>query len=155
GQFVDRRRRRGWQLPARHDAVALELTEAVGDQVRAGARQRTADVGEPLGPEQQLAHHEQRPAFPDRVQRAGDGAGVPVAPARRHGANLQLCGCFYQPQRRTVPRMSQPVVHSEIIGTDPARLRGYYGELFGWEFDTGGPVVRAVSERGNYGFTEP
>jgi predicted enzyme related to lactoylglutathione lyase len=50
--------------------------------------------------------------------------------------------------------MGQPVVHFEIIGTGPARLRDYYGELFGWEFDTGGPVAAAVSEPGNYGFTE-
>ncbi|WIV57625.1 VOC family protein [Amycolatopsis nalaikhensis] len=50
--------------------------------------------------------------------------------------------------------MSRPVVHFEIIGTDPARLRGYYGELFGWEFDTSGPVSEKVSEPGNYGFVE-
>ena len=50
--------------------------------------------------------------------------------------------------------MGQPVVHFEIIGTDPGRLRGYYGELFGWEFATGGPVAESVSEAGNYGFTE-
>jgi predicted enzyme related to lactoylglutathione lyase len=50
--------------------------------------------------------------------------------------------------------MGQPVVHFEIIGTDPARLRGYYADLFGWEFDTSGPVAPAVSEGGNYGFTE-
>jgi predicted enzyme related to lactoylglutathione lyase len=50
--------------------------------------------------------------------------------------------------------MGQPVVHFEIIGTDPARLRAYYGELFGWEFDTSGSVVPAVSEPGNYGFTD-
>ena len=50
--------------------------------------------------------------------------------------------------------MGQPVVHFEIIGTDPATLRGYYGELFGWEFATGGPVSESVSEAGNYGFTE-
>jgi len=31
--------------------------------------------------------------------------------------------------------MSQPVVHFEVIGKDPARLRKYFGELFGWEFD--------------------
>jgi predicted enzyme related to lactoylglutathione lyase len=49
--------------------------------------------------------------------------------------------------------MGQPVVHFEIIGTDPARLRGYYAELFGWDFDTSGPVAPAVSEAGNYGFT--
>lgn len=50
--------------------------------------------------------------------------------------------------------MGQPVVHFEVIGTDPARLRGYYGELFGWEFDTGGPVAPAVSRQGDYGFTD-
>jgi len=48
--------------------------------------------------------------------------------------------------------MGQPVVHFEVIGKDPAGLRGYYGELFGWEFDTGSPVSGAVSEPMNYGF---
>lgn len=48
--------------------------------------------------------------------------------------------------------MAQPVVHFEIIGTDPGRLRAYFGELFGWEFDTSSPVAEAVSEPGDYGF---
>jgi predicted enzyme related to lactoylglutathione lyase len=51
--------------------------------------------------------------------------------------------------------MGQPVVHFEIIGTDAAQLRSYYGELFGWEFDTSGSVSDAVSEAGNYGFISP
>ena len=51
--------------------------------------------------------------------------------------------------------MGNPVVHFEIIGRDPAKLRDYYGELFGWTFDTSGSVAAAVSEAGNYGFTEP
>ena len=51
--------------------------------------------------------------------------------------------------------MTQPVVHFEIIGSDPGRLRGSYGELFGWEFDTSGPVAEVVSNAGEYGFTEP
>jgi predicted enzyme related to lactoylglutathione lyase len=51
--------------------------------------------------------------------------------------------------------MGQPVVHFEIVGTDPAKLRSYYGDLFGWEFDTSGPVAEAVSEQGNYGFVSP
>jgi hypothetical protein len=42
--------------------------------------------------------------------------------------------------------MGQPVVHFEIIGKEPAKLRNYFGELFGWEFDTGFPVAEAVSE---------
>jgi predicted enzyme related to lactoylglutathione lyase len=51
--------------------------------------------------------------------------------------------------------MTRPVVHFEIIGSDPGMLRGYYGELFGWRFDTSGPVAEAVSNAGEYGFTEP
>jgi predicted enzyme related to lactoylglutathione lyase len=50
--------------------------------------------------------------------------------------------------------MGQPVIHFEIIGTDPQRLRDYYGELFGWEFDTSGRVSETVSEPANYGFIE-
>jgi uncharacterized protein len=48
--------------------------------------------------------------------------------------------------------MGQPVVHFEIIGKNPAKLRGYFGELFGWDFDTSSPVAQAVSEPLNYGF---
>ena len=48
--------------------------------------------------------------------------------------------------------MGQPVVHFEVIGQDPEALRSYYGELFGWEFDTSGSVSPAVSEPANYGF---
>jgi uncharacterized protein len=48
--------------------------------------------------------------------------------------------------------MAQPVVHFEIIGNDPPKLRNYFGELFGWEFDTSSPVAEAVSEPLNYGF---
>ena len=51
--------------------------------------------------------------------------------------------------------MGQPVVHFEIIGTDPAALRGYYGALFGWEFDTSNPVAAAISEPTDYGFVQP
>ncbi|MBO3746220.1 VOC family protein [Streptosporangiaceae bacterium NEAU-GS5] len=51
--------------------------------------------------------------------------------------------------------MGQPVVHFEIIGADPASLRGYYADLFGWEFDTSGPVAESVSDQGAYGFTQP
>lgn len=51
--------------------------------------------------------------------------------------------------------MAQAVVHFEIIGNDPVRLRSYYSDLFEWEFDTSGPVSAAVSQPGNYGFVEP
>lgn len=30
--------------------------------------------------------------------------------------------------------MGQPVVHFEVIGKDPNKLREYYGQLFGWTF---------------------
>ena len=51
--------------------------------------------------------------------------------------------------------MAYPVVHFEVIGSDPAQLRNYYGELFGWEFDTSGPVAPEVSQPGSYGFVDP
>ncbi|MEV4177982.1 VOC family protein [Nonomuraea sp. NPDC049709] len=48
--------------------------------------------------------------------------------------------------------MGLPVVHFEIIGQEPERLRGYYGELFGWEFATGDAATEKVSAPGAYGF---
>jgi hypothetical protein len=36
--------------------------------------------------------------------------------------------------------MGQPVVHFEVIGQDGDKLRSYYGDLFGWEFDTDNPM---------------
>ncbi len=51
--------------------------------------------------------------------------------------------------------MADPVVHFEIIGADPSGLRGYYGELFGWQFDTSGLVSDEVSKPDDYGFVEP
>lgn len=51
--------------------------------------------------------------------------------------------------------MAHPVVHFEIIGKDPERLRTFYGELFGWEFDTSGVVAEEVSEPTSYGFVDP
>ena len=50
--------------------------------------------------------------------------------------------------------MGLPVVHVEVIGTDPAALRDYYGALFGWEFDTSGEVSGEVSVPDDYGFTD-
>ena len=50
--------------------------------------------------------------------------------------------------------MSYPVVHFEVIGKDPDRLRSYFGDLFGWHFDTPSPVAAEVSEPGGYGFLE-
>jgi predicted enzyme related to lactoylglutathione lyase len=50
--------------------------------------------------------------------------------------------------------MRQQVVHFEIIGRDPAELRSYYGELFGWGFETGDASTEAVSEPGNHGFVD-
>jgi uncharacterized protein len=50
--------------------------------------------------------------------------------------------------------MVRPVVHFEVISKDPDRLRRYYGDLFGWTFDTPSPVVREVSDSDSYGFIE-
>jgi uncharacterized protein len=50
--------------------------------------------------------------------------------------------------------MTQPVVHFEIIGSNPAELRSYYGQLFGWDFDVGDATTELVSQAGNYGFVD-
>ena len=50
--------------------------------------------------------------------------------------------------------MGQPVVHFEVIGNEPEKLRSFYGALFDWDFDTNAPVSDAVSEAGNYGFVD-
>jgi predicted enzyme related to lactoylglutathione lyase len=50
--------------------------------------------------------------------------------------------------------MGQPVVHFEIIGNDPAKLRGFFSDLFEWECDTSGTVSDAVSEPTDYGFID-
>ena len=43
--------------------------------------------------------------------------------------------------------MGQPVVHFEITGKEPEKLRRYYGDLFGWEFDTSAPVAEAALQK--------
>jgi uncharacterized protein len=50
--------------------------------------------------------------------------------------------------------VGQPVVHFEIVGSDAAKLRTYYGQLFGWEFQIGDAATEAVSQPGNYGFVD-
>jgi predicted enzyme related to lactoylglutathione lyase len=51
--------------------------------------------------------------------------------------------------------MVDSVVHFEVIGRDPARLREFYGALFGWVFDTPSPVAASVSDSDQYGFVSP
>jgi predicted enzyme related to lactoylglutathione lyase len=43
--------------------------------------------------------------------------------------------------------VGQPVVHFEIIGKDPDKLRNYYSELFGWEFNTDNPMNYGIVQR--------
>jgi predicted enzyme related to lactoylglutathione lyase len=50
--------------------------------------------------------------------------------------------------------MPRPVVHFEVIGADPERLRSYFGQLFGWQFDTPSAVAEEVSEPESYGFLD-
>lgn len=44
--------------------------------------------------------------------------------------------------------MGHPVVHFEVMAKDADRLRGYYGELFGWQFENlGNPQNYAIVPR--------
>jgi uncharacterized protein len=50
--------------------------------------------------------------------------------------------------------MGQPVVHFEIIGKNPARLRAFYGKLFDWKLRLGDATTEKVSDPGTYGFLD-
>jgi hypothetical protein len=50
--------------------------------------------------------------------------------------------------------MAQPVVHFEVVGKDPTRLRDYFSKLFGWTFTVPSPVAPEVSAPDGYGFLE-
>src|ERR671917_738236 len=67
-ELVDLRGRGQWERAPAHHPRQFERLEAVGEDVRADAGQALAQVREALGPEQELAHHEQRPALPPEVQ---------------------------------------------------------------------------------------
>jgi predicted enzyme related to lactoylglutathione lyase len=43
--------------------------------------------------------------------------------------------------------MGQPVVHFEIIGQDPEKLRSYYSDLFGWKIDANNPMNYGIVQR--------
>ena len=51
--------------------------------------------------------------------------------------------------------MGNPVVHVELIGPDPARLREFYSALFGWDAPAGAPVAPAISASADYAFITP
>jgi predicted enzyme related to lactoylglutathione lyase len=51
--------------------------------------------------------------------------------------------------------MANAVVHFELIGPDPERLRVFYSALFGWNSPPGAPVARAISGPNEYSFVEP
>jgi predicted enzyme related to lactoylglutathione lyase len=43
--------------------------------------------------------------------------------------------------------MGAPVLHFEIVGKDADTLRGYYSQLFGWEFDANNPMNYGIIAR--------
>lgn len=50
--------------------------------------------------------------------------------------------------------MANPVVHFEITGPEPDKLRRYYAELFGWAAPAGAPVAPEISDVDSYSFIE-
>jgi uncharacterized protein len=43
--------------------------------------------------------------------------------------------------------MGQAVTHFEIMGKDAEKLRSYYSELFGWEFESDNPMNYGIVQR--------
>src|SRR5206468_4094496 len=78
GQLVDPGSGRRRELAAAEQIRLLELAQALGEDIGAHVRQAGPEVAETLGAEQELAHHEQRPALADEVESPGYAAGVAV-----------------------------------------------------------------------------
>ncbi len=47
------------------------------------------------------------------------------------------------------------MVHFEVIGPEPGRLRAFYADLFGWALQERAPVAPEVSAPDEYAFVEP
>jgi hypothetical protein len=82
-ELVDRRVEGGGQGGASHHAILDQAVEAAGQHGRAHAAQALDQVAEALGPEQQLAHDQERPALADDLGGAGEGAELRVAGLRQ------------------------------------------------------------------------
>src|SRR5215218_4157591 len=51
--------------------------------------------------------------------------------------------------------MSNSVVHFELIGPEPAELRAFYSQMFGWDAPPGAPVAERISVQSEYSFITP
>ena len=40
--------------------------------------------------------------------------------------------------------MSSPLIHVEVAGKDPAKLQGFFGDLFGWKLNADNPMNYGV-----------
>ena len=86
GQLVDGDRRGTREGALLDDALLLQTDQAVGEDVGADAGQPVGQVGEPLGPEQQLADDERCPALADRrrARSPQDSVGRSASCLRRY-----------------------------------------------------------------------
>jgi predicted enzyme related to lactoylglutathione lyase len=82
---------------------------------------------------------------------------LPAGPRSSAGGSFHAGPRGYIDPRRRRGKdgtMGNPVVHFEVTGKDPEKLRSFFGALFEWEFDTSAPVAPVISEPGNYGFVD-
>jgi len=47
--------------------------------------------------------------------------------------------------------MPNPIVHFEILGTDKAKLRQFYGAVFDWKIDANNPMEYGLVDTGGEG----
>jgi hypothetical protein len=78
GKLVDLRCGRRGQPALVHDAGRAEVAQALREDVGAHVRQVDAQIGEALGPQEQLADDQERPPLTHDVQRTRDSADVAV-----------------------------------------------------------------------------
>lgn len=74
--------------------------------------------------------------------------------SKNAGAAKSVVPTKHPSTKKALTPKPAPVVHFEVIGKSPEKLRKYYGDLFGWELDMSGPVAKEISDTGNYGFVD-
>src|SRR5687768_13719556 len=84
------------EFAAADDPRFLQLLEALGEDVRADARQTGAEVGETLRTEDQLANDQEGPPLADEVEGVGRRASIFVAASGCHDRKFKASSSYSQ-----------------------------------------------------------
>ena len=130
-QLVDGRVGRWSELAPLNRAAVLELVQALREHVGARARQPRPQVGEALGAEDELAHHQERPALAHAVQSPGDAAGIVVAAQSGHARSMSLTSGLASPNLGLIKSTGAEPAMRKLTVFNLVSLDGYFTDANG------------------------